>query len=388
MQIKPPRIRELTYSKNRKEYKSHRVDWTDAAGKRHQRQFTDRNEASLFSSEKYTELLNQGASHRNISTVLPAEVVREAEACVTRLGNRYSLTQAVDFFLEHFHEPEFKISVSEASVQFRGALEGQVRDRSLVQLKSTLGQFEQFTETCQLHEITPKTVEHFLRSLRAKDGVRAASRKTWNNYRADLHLFFEWCRDEQRRWLGSNPAAPTKRFKIDRKHVHVLNQETARALMNFAREFKGGKMARYFALALFAGIRTDGDGELGKLAESPGQVDLENKVIRITEAISKTHEPRQVKIRPNLYKWLTRYAGDILPVNSDRDIKSVRKKFGLNKPTNRDVLRHTFISMHIGAFKSFADAAIESGNSESIIRKHYLNTSTLRQAKAFWQIVP
>jgi hypothetical protein len=44
--------------------------------------------------------------------------------------------------------------------------------------------------------------------------------------------------------------------------------------------------------------------------------------------------------------------------------------------------------MHIGAFKSFADAAIESGNSESIIRDHYLNTSSLASAKQFWKIEP
>jgi hypothetical protein len=44
--------------------------------------------------------------------------------------------------------------------------------------------------------------------------------------------------------------------------------------------------------------------------------------------------------------------------------------------------------MHVGAFKSFADAALESGNSEKIIRDHYLNTSATAAAKAFWRIYP
>jgi hypothetical protein len=34
------------------------------------------------------------------------------------------------------------------------------------------------------------------------------------------------------------------------------------------------------------------------------------------------------------------------------------------------------------------DAAIESGNSEKIIRDHYLSTSSVTQAKAFWKIEP
>lgn len=93
-----------------------------------------------------------------------------------------------------------------ASTKFRTALEGQVRDRTLVQLKSTLGQFERFTDNCNVHEVTGDTVEGFLNSLRARDGVNKASRKTWNNYRGDLHLFFEWCVKKQQRYVTSNPA--------------------------------------------------------------------------------------------------------------------------------------------------------------------------------------
>jgi hypothetical protein len=85
-----------------------------------------------------------------------------------------------------------------------------------------------------------------------------------------------------------------------------------------------------------------------------------------------------------LHQWFTQYPGKILSVNSDRELKKVRKQFALS----HDILRHTFISMHIGAFKSFADAALESGNSEKIIRDHYLNTSTSAEAENFWRIYP
>ncbi len=98
----------------------------------------------------------------------------------------------------------------------------------------------------------------------------------------------------------------------------------------------------------------------------------------------KTGRPRQIKIRPNLFKWLKRFQGDILPTNSSHELREIRKQFKLS----HDVLRHTFISKHIGAFKSFADAAIESGNSEKIIRDHYLNTSSLSDAKQFWRVEP
>jgi hypothetical protein len=107
-------------------------------------------------------------------------------------------------------------------------------------------------------------------------------------------------------------------------------------------------------------------------------------VIHVTPATSKTGKARQIPIRPNLLKWLKRFPGEILPANAENELNAIRKAFTLS----HDVCRHTFISMHVGAFKSFADAAIESGNSENIIRDHYLDTSSLTQAKAFWKIEP
>jgi site-specific recombinase XerD len=363
-------------------YEFWHVQGTDLDGRRIRKKFSTKEAALSWKSRKEIELVNRGRKLHSVITDLSEEQIKEAQACFLRLGDRYGLTGCVDFFLQHFHEPDFKISFSEASIKFRGALEGQVRERTIVQLKSTIGQFERFVDNCDLHEITSQDVERYLRSLRARDGVNQASRKTWNNYRADLHLFFEWCSDKQRRWLSSNPAADTTRFKIDGEHIEVLNLERSHALLNHVAEFKGGKLVRYFALALFAGIRPG--GELEKLAEHPELVDLSNKVVRITAAVSKTGRPRQIKIRENLHRWLTRFPGEILPVNSDRELKSVRKKFALS----HDILRRTFISMQIGAFKSFADAALESGNSEKIIRDHYLNTSTSNEAKSFWKIYP
>jgi integrase len=358
------------------------VSGTDGKGNRIRKRCPDETAARLWKTAKEAELLNCQRSIRHLSTHLTIGQLAAAEAIVARLGDRYTLTEVGDFFFRNHQEADFKISLAEASVAFRGAMEGVIRDRSIVQLKSTLSQFEKFVGGCDLHEITTADCERFLRSLRARDKVNPASKKTWNNYRADLHLFFEWCADKQRRWVATNPVADTPRFKVETEHIEVLSLEQARALMEYVAEFKEGRLARYFALALFAGIRPG--GELEKLAAYPNLIDLNNQVVRISPAVSKTGKPRQITIRENLYQWLTQFGGDLIPVNHDRDLKHVRQKFELS----RDVLRHSFISYHIGAFKSFADTALESGNSEKIIRDHYLNTSSLADAQAFWQIAP
>ncbi|MGA8481698.1 MAG: hypothetical protein WB696_27340, partial [Chthoniobacterales bacterium] len=309
-------------------------------------------EARMRKSEEETKAINSERSARFIQTRLTAEQLSEAESCFDRLAPKYGFTEAVDYFLKHFHAPDFTITVSEASARFRAAMEGVVRDRTLIQLKSSLGHFERFADGCSVHDVTEESVERFLQGLRARNGTDKASRKTWNNVRGELHQFFEWCREKPQRYVSANPITDIKRFEIDSGHIEVLTAKRCRELMEHVAEFKEGKLVRYFALALFAGVRPG--GELKKLVDSPELVDLDNKVIRITAAMAKTGRPRQIKIRPNLLKWLKRFRGDILPTNSSHELREIRKKFALT----HDVLRHTFISMHIGAFKSFADAAL------------------------------
>ena len=55
---------------------------------------------------------------------------------------------------------------------------------------------------------------------------------------------------------------------------------------------------------------------------------------------------------------------------------------------SHNVLRHTYISMTVGSFRSVGDAALQAGNSESVIRKYYLDLVTTEEADRFWRIVP
>ena len=62
----------------------------------------------------------------------------------------------------------------------------------------------------------------------------------------------------------------------------------------------------------------------------------------------------------------------------------LNEQFGLG----HDILRHTFISMHVGKFRSMGDAALQAGNSESIIKKHYYAVKSAEEAGDFWDICP
>lgn len=70
------------------------------------------------------------------------------------------------------------------------------------------------------------------------------------------------------------------------------------------------------------------------------------------------------------------------------NFKKRRDRFAKKFNLTHDVLRHTFISMFVAKFRSIGEAAIQAGNSESIIRKHYLDLKTTKEAEAFYGIVP
>jgi integrase len=142
----------------------------------------------------------------------------------------------------------------------------------------------------------------------------------------------------------------------------------------------------YFALCLFAGIRPSvPHGEITKL--KPEAVDLDAGVISISAEVSKVREPRKVAIQPNLAAWLRAYPLERFPLvvtNFYRRRAKIGKEFGLT----HDVMRHSFISMFVAKFRSIGEAAIQAGNSEGIIRRHYLDLKSAEEAEDYWSIVP
>lgn len=423
-------VREVEATERGRTVKYYRVQGYLPDGKRCRKRFKTLAEAEGELAVLRVKVTNENTAINTVNTPLSREQVRDAEGAINRLRGRYTLAEAVEYFLLHYAEPEEVQPLQQALRDFLDARErAGVRARSLVQLESTVSAFVNWYTLDQLpdtfasdlrlaraavsegkahqpkvvlknleaitsdfprpavHHVTSSDVVRFLQTIRTKDGQAAASRKTWNNYRADLHAFFAWTADRQRRWIRENPVTEVDKFKDGRGVPTSLSVKQAQQLMNYVAGYEGGKMVRFFALALFAGLRPGPDGELYKLArhaDLPKLLDLARGVIHVQPEVSKTHQYRQVIIRPNLKAWLTAYPGEILPTNHDRMLKHIRTKFHLG----HDVLRHTFFSMHVAAFKSVGEAAIEGGNTESVVKRHYLNLSSYTDGKEFWAIHP
>lgn len=372
-------VKQRTLTNGKYRWKTYYVEGFTHLGERIRIQRKKKSEAYAIAQELDIKLLNSELDVRPLSTRLDRNQVKQAEHAFHRLQGRWTLDYAIDFFLKHHYDPREVITYEKAREQFLTFKTGQgIKLRSL---KSVTGKFGSCLNTgTPIHHVSQDDIERFLVE-------NIDNPKSWNNYRADLHNLFAFCIGK--RWMKENPAANIPRKKVSRGRPDIIRADAAERMLRTLSRYRGGAYVRYFALALFAGIRPGEDGELSKLAvacleDGSTHIDLDNDVIHIEPEISKTGEYRRVPIRANLKAWLLAYPGPIIPVNFHRKARIIRKHFKLT----HDICRHTFISMNVAAYGSIGRAALEAGNSEQIIKRHYHQQVSEAEGKRFWEIMP
>ena len=387
-------IKEHHEIKNGKGYSSSMVQGWKEDGKWKRKKFKLRKDAERFVALKQVELENQGRSQRMVLSPLTDEQIREAVDAFDALGETYSLKEAVQFFLENHRPPDFTISLSDGIKLYLDDRERDgVRHNTIKQTEGVLKMFISSVNDCEVHKVTPQKLEAFLRGLRSKDGVTPAKRKTWNNYRNDLSHFFGWCSTAdlgtQRPWTFTNPVESIRVFSAkqvaeQRDKIATTTPADVQRMFTVLMRWRGGVMVKPFALAYFAGIRPA--GELRRLAlQENDLINLKTGFITIPANVSKTKEDRQVKITDNLAAWLKAYSDfPVIPTNWKNLAAKVRAHFKLS----HDEARHSFISYHVALHRSVGDAALQAGNSESIVKKHYLNLQPQEEGQHFFSLTP
>lgn len=362
-------------------------------GKWQRRQFKTEGEAQRFAALKRVELENQGRAQRMVLSPLTDEQHGEALKAFDTLAGTYTLTEAIAFFLKHHRPPEFTIRLRDAAALYRDEkeMDGR-RGKTLKGIAWTLNLFTTATDNPHMHEVTQQQVESFLKGLRAKNGTDKATRRTWEIHRGALHGFFAWSATPDtatnRPFAFSNPVAGVRKFTArqvreeqEAKPITTSPEDTRRILSVLMR-WREGVLVRPFALLYFAGIRP---AELQRMAGRERElVNLKTRTITIPANVSKTRHERQIIISENLAAWLKAYPGEIIPTNFEALNKKARKHFGLT----HDEQRHSFISYHVALHRSIGDASLQAGNSEAIVKRHYLNTHTREEGSEFFRTIP
>ncbi len=376
-----------------KGYTFHLVQGWRENGKWQRKQFKTEKEAQRFAALKRVEMENQGRAQRMILSPLTDEQNAQAIQAFDTLAGTYTLAEAVAFFLKHHRPPEFTIRLRDATALYLDEKERDgLRPRTLQGIGWTLDLFTSATDNPDMHEVTQQQVESFLRGLRAKNGTDKASRRSWEIHRGALHGFFAWSSTPDtgtnRPFSFTNPAEGVRKFTARQVREEqaakpiTTSPENTRRILSVLMLWRDGVLVRPYALLYFAGIRP---AELQRMAGRERElVNLKTRTITIPANVSKTRHERQVEISDNLASWLQTYPGDIIPTNYEALNKKVRKHFKLT----HDEQRHSFISYHVALHRSIGDASLEAGNSESIVKRHYLNTHTREEGDEYFRITP
>jgi integrase len=354
-------------------------------GQRFRKNFPTRAEAEAERQIQEVNWLQRDTGTRAAITRLNEDQLHEAEAAFRRLmGQPRSLSFYLDFALTNYREPEKQRPLASAVADYIAAKEhefaqDQLSPPQLARIRWDLKRLVKYFPGKTVAEITVSGLVGFLE--RRRPGM-----KTFNNQRGVLGTFFKFC--FHRGWVTENPILKVPHYRIRHKRgvAQTLTAAQAAALMEFMETYDSGRWVPYFALCLFAGIRPGvPHGEITKF--KPDAVNLEEGVIYISAEVSKVREPRRVAIQPNLAAWLRAYPLEKHPIILG-NFKKRRQRFAKKLGLTHDVLRHTFISMFVAKFRSIGEAAIQAGNSESIIRRHYLDLKTTAEAEEFFGILP
>jgi integrase len=362
-------------------------------GRRVRKKLQRHDEAMSVKARLDIESGNSDAALRVAPTRLSSSEIAEAEFCFRRLGERASLSAAIEWYLCNYRPPAIELAFSVGQVEYLKSKLGLVEPRHLAELRRQLSAFASAFPSRSIHTFKRPEIQTYL------EANKEWSPKTWNNVRGILHSFFNYAANPERGWAVENPVKGIAQRDVPRGLPTIKTAAEIAQLFAFLQTYTGGKrnpmprgfLIPYFALATFAGLRPSvPSGEIWKMGHAPNLdrlVDVNLGVLRITPEIAKTGAIRQVKMRPNLIAWLKAYPLATHPLvmpNMSAMLAGIRERFLLGQ----DVLRHTFISMHVARFKSMGEAALEAGNSEAIIRRHYLNMVSEEEADQYWSIVP
>lgn len=355
------------------------------AGIRFRRNFKSREDAAAEKAVLDIKAAQIAAGLRPVATLLTDAQLREAESMFRRLaGQMHSLSFCVDFTMANYREPEKQKRLPEAIAEYVAAKKHE-HDQDFLSISQfsrigrDLKQLQSWFPGTSVAELTVPKLIGFLEHGRP-------ALKTYNNRRGIVSTFLKFA--FVRGWIAENPIARVPQHRIRRRRgmAKTLSAAQCRALMEHMETFEGGRWVPYFALCLFAGVRPSvPHGEIAKL--KPEAIDLGAGLISISAEVSKVREPRTIEIQPNLAAWLRDYPLEKFPV-AIGDFYERRAKIGKKFGLTHDVLRHTFISMFVAKFRSIGEAAIQAGNSESIIRRHYLDLKNAAEAEQFWAILP
>lgn len=226
-----------------------------------------------------------------------------------------------------------------------------------------------------------------LKSIKHTNMAKVAkiSLPTKHNYLVMLITFFNYC--VKMGYISRNPAKFIILPALKRPAPKAYTPDDIIAALKL---FEPGSVHRlYICIAAFAGIRP---AEIGRLKWL--DIDLEERVIRLSSLATKMSSRRTVHVQDNLYEWLhewREYFGTdkLIVPEVDRVQWLFLKKFKQSgHKVIHDGLRHSFGS-YLQALTDDCDLVTEQmGHTLPVFKSHYMDLVSKEDAQRYFAITP
>lgn len=225
-------------------------------------------------------------------------------------------------------------------------------------------------------EITPEKLVEFLKTR--------GSPKTISHYKASISEFFKYC--VQKEHIQSNPfdriAAGELPTAAKSGKIEFLSVDKARAFMEYL-ETNYPKYCRFYALALFAGVRID---ECERFEDR--FIDYARREIVFPKEMVKGGKKSWIvsDFEPNLWAWLEKYKDQ--PFKRPNNV--MRTKWGKILQLPKNFARHTFSTYHFSLYRNAERTKnITRHNTIRMLEDTYIGALVRHEeAKSFFGILP
>ena len=369
-----------------------RADAGLVLGLRQQRVFDRKKDAEIWLRRQEQIRQDTRAGIRRIT----AEQERLASMAFGQLAKHGSPDDAILEAVRRFcvvSAPSKAMDLKDAVFAFeRDLLFGNRSPVYVDQIVRQLNRFARDLPLILLHELTAEQVRDWLQS-------NCATAINRSNRRRELRVFFSWATKQG--IITENPVDRIPRVSVDRGRPEILTVDQVRsALQNLE-----GPDRALFAIMVFTGLRPS-EAE----ALHWEDVKLDRGFLEAKRGFREDN--RNVRLSENLISWLKIIAVQppflclpgtktlvarsplVFPGHTRRWRDRVRRAIaiGSNPIPNwsQDILRHTFGSYHLEAFKDASNTAHEMGHrgNPRMLYAHYRELVTPEAAAEFWKIFP